>query len=313
VRESAASTRALTAEAEPRLARVVVRDDAGPLVLRVGPRTSDTAIVLLHGAAGAWTTWTPLRAAAAARGAPIDDVVAPDLPGWGETPGPTPDLPAMADRITHALDALGYARWRLVGHSLGGALALEIAARHPDRTLSVGLISPSGAAVRAVARHPVLAAPRLPGFAGMIAAMRLLRVLGRAAPPLLHRLERAGILRVLAAPLFARPRRVHPSVTTALAAEIRPAAFLAAVDAARDVDPAAWRSIRCPVHTVRGARDVFVGADDLATLRAAVPQTAETVLARAGHFAHVEDPGGVLSALAGVIPQPRGATAGARS
>ncbi|MFJ6653897.1 alpha/beta fold hydrolase [Microbacterium sp. NPDC091313] len=287
------------------LARVVVRGPAGRTVVRVGRRSGEVATVLLHGAAGTWTTWTPLLATAARRGAPLEDAVVPDLPGWGESTGASEHLDVLADRVAEAVRALGYERWRIIGHSLGGALALEIAARHPDETLSVGLVSPSGAAVQAVAQHPVRSAPRLPWFAGMILAMRLLRALGAFASPLLRALRRSGLLRRLARPLFAEPERVHRSVTDALADEIRPTAFLAAVAAARGLDPAVWRSIRCPVHAVRGAHDVFVGRGDLVALRAHVPQTGESVLARAGHFAHVEDPEAVLAALSGVIPRPR--------
>lgn len=294
------------------LARTVVGGSAGGLVVRVGARDGDrdgrhgdeVATVLLHGAAGSWTTWAPLLAAAAARGCPLRDVVVPDLPGWGESPGAMSGLDALADRVAATLHALGYPRWRLIGHSLGGALALEIAARFPDDTLSATLVSPSGAAVQAVARHPVGAAPRLPAFAGMILAMRILAALGPLCAPLLHGMRRIGLLRVFAAPLFARAARVDPAVTDALADEIRPASFLAAVGAAREVDIEDWRRIRCPVHVVRGRRDVFVGRGDAAALRRVVPHACETVLATAGHFAHVEDPDAVLA----VLSRPRTAT-----
>lgn len=273
------------------------------LVAHVGAGEGDVATVLLHGAAGSWRTWVPLLAAAQARGEALRDIVAVDLPGWGESGGGFSDLGELADRIAATVHALGYPRWRVIGHSLGGALALELAARFPDDTLSVGLVSPSGAAVQAVARRPVAAAVRLPAFAGMIFAMRLLRALGPLAAPLLRALRRIGALRLLAAPLFAGP--VDRAVTDALADEIRPAAFLAAVEAAREVDPAAWRSIRCPVHVVGGRRDVFVGPGDLAVLRGVVPQAGATVLDGAGHFAHAERPAAVLAAFSGVLPRPR--------
>ncbi len=66
------------------------------------------------------------------------EVFALDLIGQGESDHPSPDrfsyrLPALADAVTACLDALSLPRVRLFGHSMGGAVALTLAARHPDR------------------------------------------------------------------------------------------------------------------------------------------------------------------------------------
>jgi pimeloyl-ACP methyl ester carboxylesterase len=47
----------------------------------------------------------------------------------------------MARAVTGVLNALGYRRWNLVGHSMGGFLALHIAAAWPEQTTSVAAIS----------------------------------------------------------------------------------------------------------------------------------------------------------------------------
>ncbi|BDZ47438.1 hypothetical protein [Naasia aerilata] len=65
------------------LRRVVVDTAAGPVVARAAERTGGPATILLHGAAGSWTTWTPLLAEAAGSGRALADVVLIDLPGWG--------------------------------------------------------------------------------------------------------------------------------------------------------------------------------------------------------------------------------------
>ena len=50
----------------------------------------------------------------------------------------------LADAVTGVLDALGAGRAHLVGHSMGGAVALAVAARDPGRIASLTLIAPSG-------------------------------------------------------------------------------------------------------------------------------------------------------------------------
>jgi pimeloyl-ACP methyl ester carboxylesterase len=71
-----------------------------------------------------------------------------DLPGFGESDRPDPsgfayDLPALAKILGEVLDALRAPVVELVGHSLGGAVALTFAARHPERVAKQVLISPA--------------------------------------------------------------------------------------------------------------------------------------------------------------------------
>ncbi|MFB3977888.1 alpha/beta fold hydrolase [Microbacterium proteolyticum] len=274
---------------ERQLRRLVVPTAVGPVVAHAGRRSaSAVATVLLHGAAGSWTTWMPLLGAADRLGIPLDDVIAIDLPGWGESPGPAPSPAAAAEAVVAVARALGYPRWRVVGHSLGAVVALDVAAHSPAQTVAVGLVSPTGAAVRTVMRRPLSGWVRLPAFAGMVVAMATLRGLGPVARPLLRALRRAGALRVLARPLFRHPDRLDPAISNALAEEIRPAAFLSAARAARTHDDDAWRRITAPVRAVRGRHDVFAGRHDARDARRRIPGYRETVLEDSGHFAHVE-------------------------
>jgi len=271
---------------------------AGAVTVRTGRESGGPALLLLHGAAGSWTTWTPLLAAADRCGMPLTDVVAIDLPGWGDSPGPVPTPGRMAAVVADVARALGYAQWHVAGHSLGGAVALDVAARFGAETLSVALVSPSGAGVRDAVRHPVRGGWRLPGFAGMLWAMRMLSAFGAGSPAFLRALRATGVLRLLTRPLFRYPAGVDRTVTDALADEVRPASFVAAAAAAREYDEALWDRIRCPVRSVRGERDVFARADDADAFRRRIPAFDEHVLAGAGHFAHVELPVATLLALA---------------
>ncbi len=285
------------------LRRVEIPTALGTVVARVGVAASPVATVLLHGAAGSWTTWTPLLRAAAGSEDPIRNIVALDLPGWGESPFPSDgiDIERFSRAIREVVTRLGYERWVVVGHSLGGAMALDLAARFPDQTDSVLLVSPSGPAVFDAVRRPVHGGFGLPGFAGMFLAMRILSGLGDASAPLLRTLYRGGLLRLLSAPLFAPPRRIDPSVVHALADEIRPRSFIAASRAAAAYDESSWRGIRCSVRSVRGARDVFVGPDDGAGLAALIEDFDERVLPDAGHFAAVEQPAEVARLLRAIL------------
>lgn len=279
------------------LGRVTVDTDIGPVTVRAGREAGGPATILLHGAAGSWTTWSPFLRADDARGAVVDDVIAVDLPGWGESPaaarGPV-SVRALSDAVATVARSLGYRSWRVVGHSLGGFVALDLAVREPDATIRVDLVSPTGVGVVEAIRHPVTGGARLPWFAGMLVGMRVLEVLGSRGPALLRLLNRAGLLAPLMSPLFGRRRDLDRSVVDALAADVRPATFLAATRAAAAYDLHGWRGVRCPVRCAMGERDVFVGSDDAAVLAALVPDLRVYTLAGAGHFAAVERPEAVL-------------------
>lgn len=290
---------ALSADARPfGLRRRIVRTSAGSIVVRAGEATGDTATILLHGAAGSWTTWTPLLREAARSGMPLSDVIALDLPGWGESRAPDRiDVALMSSAVRDVAEALGYRRWVLVGHSLGGFLALDLAARAPRETAAVLLISPSGPAVLRAIRQVVRGGAALPAFAGMLLTMRLLAAMRAFGAHLAHTLHRAGMLGVLTAPLFAAPARVHPSVLAALAEEVRPRAFAEAARAAATYDETIWRAIDCPVRSLRGEHDVFVADTDEACFARLIPDFAQTTVRAAGHFAAIEQPDAVRSEL----------------
>ena len=289
----------LTDPAALGLRRRVVGTAAGPLLVHAGRPAGGPATILLHGAAGSWTTWTPLLAASDRTPTPLRDVIAVDLPGWGGSPGPVPPVEVLSTAIEQVAADARHPSWRLLGHSLGGFVALDLAARRPDAVLGVGLVSPTGPAVVAAVRSPIRGGARLPWFAGMRLGMRTLARLPGEGRALVGGLHRLGLLGPLASPLFAGAP--DPSVVAALAAEVRPRAFTAAVQEAARYHLGAWRRIRCPVRSVRGARDVFTGAHDGAALARLIPDFAETVLDGAGHFAAVEQPDAVLAALAPIL------------
>ncbi|MDN3496500.1 alpha/beta hydrolase [Planococcus sp. APC 4015] len=277
------------------LSRTVVPTRVGDVAVVAGRRTGGVATILLHGAAGSWTTWTPLLAAS-----DLDDVIAPDLPGWGESGGHegVRSVEDLSDAVVEVAAALGHDRWHLVGHSLGGFVALDIAARYAQQTLGVTLVSPTGASVVDAIRRPIRGGLVVPGFAGMLLAMRALARFGTGGLRIIRLLDRCGWMPALTAPLFAGP--AHPSVVAAFAGEVRPAAFARAAQLASRYDTQAWTGIRCTVRAVGGARDVFADDTDAAAFGALIADFGSVRLPGAGHFAHVEQPRTVLAAMAEV-------------
>ncbi len=284
------------------LRRRIVPTALGPCTVRVQPGTgrhspaAGVTDVFLHGAAGSWTTFRPLLA-----GKTGHDRVLIDLPGWGEsTDGARPEqfsIEAMARTVADVLAFLGYRRWNLVGHSMGGFLALHLAAAWPERTASVAAISATTFAVADATRRPVRSLARFPAFVGMLLIMRTMAALGPAGSALVRAVGRTPVMGPLMSPFFADPARVPASVIRDLGDDARPASFSAAAQAAAGYDFDQWRGIRCPVLATRGDRDVFTPAADLVRLAGLIPHVRTVTIPRCGHFAAVERPGQVRRLL----------------
>ena len=101
-----------------------------------------TPVVLVHGGAGDRRDWSKNIEAFASS----HRVFVPDLIGYGETP--RPDGPYTIDRFAGFLhefmDRVGVERASLVGHSLGGRIALEIASRSPEMVARLVVVAPIG-------------------------------------------------------------------------------------------------------------------------------------------------------------------------
>jgi len=113
--------------------------EISPALYRAG---SGEPVVLLHGFTGTWHHWRPVLADLVAR----YEVIAPTLAGHHGGPpleldGPM-TLDAAADSLAGHLDELGVGTAHLVGNSMGGALAIELAKR--GRARSVVALAPGG-------------------------------------------------------------------------------------------------------------------------------------------------------------------------
>ncbi len=143
--------------------------DVKTLMLHGRPMTYACAgegpvLLLIHGMAGEFRNWQAVIEPLARH----HTVIAPDLPGHGESAPGSGDysLGALAAGLRDLLAALGHDRATLVGHSLGGGIAMQFAYQFPEVTERLVLVSSGGLGPEV---SPVLRAAALPGADRFIA------------------------------------------------------------------------------------------------------------------------------------------------
>lgn len=253
---------------------MVALDDAG-----AGP-----PLVLVHGLASSRVAWRALvpRLAAAGR-----RVLAVDVPGFGASPpvGPGFDLAAVARALLRGIEDAGVdTPFDLVGHSMGGAIALTLCDLAPDRVRRTVLAAPAG-----LRPFPPLAA-RLAG----VGADPLIRLRARGSALA----DQAWGRRFLLAAGVVDARAIAPADTRALMAASatarRTAEALSAV-AAADLRPVLDRV--APPTLVWGRHDRVVPLRVGLAVAATRPWLTLDVLEDAGHLAMLERPGAFAAAL----------------
>jgi pimeloyl-ACP methyl ester carboxylesterase len=238
------------------------------------------AIVLLHGLGGFAESWRKTIDVLADSA----DVLALDLPGYGLSAKPRTryDLDFFA-RVLHGfLDATGVGQVSLVGHSLGGAVAVTYALTHPARVDRLALVS-------AV----------VPGFdyrPSWLYRLATVRGLGEAAALCASRaLYRAAIARCFHAPTA---REVDALVDWSYAARTAWSAKAAYLATLRDVRAdfagraAAYRRVAetlgLPVLLVHGRQDPVVGPAHCANVAKGFPRASVRWVDACGHFPQIE-------------------------
>lgn len=113
------------------------------MILSHDRRGSGEPLLLIHGIGLHWQAWWPVLDRLTAAGF---ETVAIDAPGFGGSsplaPGQQPTIYALAHAVAEFLDELGLRQAHMVGNSMGGAIALELA--RAGRASSVTAISPAG-------------------------------------------------------------------------------------------------------------------------------------------------------------------------
>lgn len=237
---------------------------AGDLSVHYIEQGAGDPVVLVHGnwAIGAWWLPTLARLPQGLRG------IAPDLRGRGRTEGPDSDyaIASLAADMLALLDALELGRAHLVGHSLGAAVAMQLALDHPARVASLAVLAP----------------PWVEGMPEAFYNPERQRML--AADPAMF----AMALRAIA------PTAPDDDAWRRLVAEghrQRLAATLGAQDALRDWRPGdALGAIPCPKLAIGGEHDPLI-PPPVAERAAQALGARLVIVAGAGHSPNIEAPG----------------------
>jgi pimeloyl-ACP methyl ester carboxylesterase len=245
---------------------------------------SGPALLLLHGITDSSQTWDRVLPGLAKH----FTVIAPDLLGHGTSAAPRGDysLGAHASGARDLLTALGHERATIVGHSLGGGIAMQFAYQFPERSERIVLVS-SGGLGREV--HLLLRAAALPGADWVLplVASRPLLGMGRTLGGVLRRahIGPAGDLEVLA----------HGFASLHSAGSRQ--AFLHTVRSV--IEPGGQRvsahdrlalAARLPTLIVWGERDSIIPPAHGAAAHAAMPASRFVVFPGAGHMPHADAP-----------------------
>jgi pimeloyl-ACP methyl ester carboxylesterase len=248
-------------------------------------------VVLIHGMVNSSRHWESV----ALRLADDYTVIAPDLLGHGDSAAVRGDysLGAHAASIRDLLAVIGIDRATIVGHSLGGGVAMQFFYQFPQRTERLALVS-SGGLGREVS--PLMRGAALPGAAALLWLA--------AHPHLLTALDRAGA-RLQAG---GSRRGVYlQAVVRALRPLEQPEARKAFLHTLRSVIDARGQRVSArdrlyllgtmPTLIVWGERDNTIPLAHGRAAHEAIPESRFETLPGAAHFPHLEDPDGLAAVL----------------
>ena len=195
------------------------------------------------------------------------DVILPDLRGFGEstTVDSAYDMDDYASDIAGLLDALGIRQAAVVGHSMGGYVALAFARLYPDRVRGLGLVSSQVLAdppERKEGRYKSAADVAENGIGSVVETM---------------------------VPKFTTDERLQ-SVARASMEEQQPAAYIGALKAMaeRADSTPLLSSFQFPVVLIHGDADSLIPIDRAREVKAALPQAHLVEISSAGHIPMLE-------------------------
>jgi pimeloyl-ACP methyl ester carboxylesterase len=247
-------------------------------------------LLLIHGIGGDWTTWDPVLA-------PLADayrVIAVDLPGHGGSAKGAGDysLGGLANVLRDLTGALQIPRATLIGHSLGGGVAMQFSYQYPERTERLVLVSSGGLGPDV---GVLLRLATLPG------SELFLSLTAPAARSVLAKAASVGeVLRI-------RPSAdatFYGRAFTALAEPETRAAFLGTlrgVVSTRgqlvDARDRLYLAETMPTLIVWGERDAVIPVEHAHEAHEAMPGSRLEVFEDAGHLPQLDDPERFVAAL----------------
>ena len=258
---------------------------------------SGPPVVLIHGMLNSSSHWRSVALDLASD----HTVIAPDLIGHGDSAAPRGDysLGAHASSIRDLLAAIGIDRASIVGHSLGGGVAMQFFYQFPQRTERLVLISSGGLGHEV---SPMLRTAALPGVSALLSLtihQGLTGALRNTGRRLSQREVRLGVY------MQALARALRPLEN----GEARQA-FLQTLRAVIDVHGQRVSATdrlylleRMPTMIVWGERDNTIPLQHGREAHEAIPHSHFKTLEKAAHFPHLEDPEGLSDTLREFIKQ----------
>ncbi len=247
------------------------------------PAAGRPVLLFVHGMAGSSETWREVLPALARD----YTVVAPDLLGHGASDKPRQDysLGAHANVLRDLMIALGIERATVVGQSLGGGIAMQLAYQHPQRCERLVLVSSGGLGSEV---SWILRALTLPGAEYLLPVLfpSFVRDAGNALGRSLRRLG-------LRAPHLEEAWRSYVSLTEPGNRH----AFVRTLHSV--VDPSGqsvsahdrlYLSSSLPTLILWGRRDRFIPVEHAAAAHEAIPGSRLVIFEESGHFPHTEEP-----------------------
>jgi pimeloyl-ACP methyl ester carboxylesterase len=268
---------------------MLLKVDGRQVYAATGGRTFDAAkpaIVFLHGAGMDHTDWQLPARSFAWHG---HSVLAPDLPGHGRSEGPPlASIAAMTSWVAKLLDAAGVRQAALVGHSIGGAIALEAAAALGERITGVALL----------------------GTAAAIPVHRDLLAAAREQPETAYRMMTAWAFGARAK-MGGNPAPGLWMTGAAMALFARNAAGVLFTDLdacnAWKTGADAARKVACPALVLLGSQDIMAPTRNGRELAAMIAGSRTVTIPDCGHMMTAEAPDAVLDALIGFFAQAKAA------
>jgi pimeloyl-ACP methyl ester carboxylesterase len=240
------------------------------------------AVVFLHGLSGCWQNW--LESIPPLMG--DHRVIAIDLPGFGESPMPADPISVSgyARIVVELLDALGVDRATVVGNSMGGFIACEMAIRFPARIERLVLVAAAGLSLRHM-RHERKRGLR--ARAENLLFFGLGRLSARTDLVVRSRRMRRAMLLLVAA----HPERLPGPLILEQAHGAGKPGFDDALEA-MTAYPIRDRlgEIACPALVVWGEEDRLVPVRDAAEFEWLIPGARKVLYADTGHMVMLEQP-----------------------
>ncbi len=271
----------------------VVTIDADRITYRVAGK--GPLLLLVHGMAGSSVTWRHVMPALSER----FTVLAPDLLGQGQSDKPRGDysIGAHANTLRDLMDALGFERATVVGQSLGGGVAMQLAYQFPERCERLVLVD-SGGLGREVTFY--LRMLTLPGFEGIfpLFCSPWLRDAGKRTAAWLGR---AGVRSTPAR------QEIWRSYASLADAENRRPFFRSLRDVIDFRGQAVsalgrlHRAAQLPTLIVWGARDPFIPVSHAVAAHEAIPGSRLEIFEGVGHYPHCEAPERFIEVLVDFI------------